>query len=427
MSRNSPAYLIFIISLISLFPFYLLDFGVFNVDMFEASLLLSVVMFSVTMVGSREIAVVPSDRQLVILLMLLSFAFLSGLWARNGLLTVRFAFSLAGYVLFYLLVLMLIRKETDLSKLVRCMPWIVIILMAYTVMTLYQSEIPALRGASQFRFLVRSGLVGIVAVISMISVGYVYLLSRKFVTTLYSLTILGICGASLVFSASRAASAVAILSVTVYCLFLIKEKGVSRRLKGRALKLLIVIVGAGLVAFIAVASLSPKSTRLYTVRMLGTFDRDYGFYQKSYYWKDNPRLQSWDAAYQMTAYSPFLGVGFGNFREYVPQYYPHWTKGNLALFAHNVFLNSFAELGVVGFGLIVALLLSGFINYRAVVRSLRRQHVEGELILAKTLEVIFWGLLIHSAFRPMLRDFSLFLFLALSVCCRRILIPRAIR
>lgn len=61
------------------------------------------------------------------------------------------------------------------------------------------------------------------------------------------------------------------------------------------------------------------------------------------------RLAHWQAAYEMWADKPWLGQGVGNYAVVYPAFYiPPWTE---ALgHAHNLFLNTLAETGIIGLG-----------------------------------------------------------------------------
>jgi putative inorganic carbon (HCO3(-)) transporter len=81
------------------------------------------------------------------------------------------------------------------------------------------------------------------------------------------------------------------------------------------------------------------------------------------------RLAHWQAAYEMWADKPWLGQGVGNYAAVYPAYYiPPWTE---ALgHAHNLFLNTLAETGVIG--LIAYLLFWGqavWLTIQATLRS----------------------------------------------------------
>ncbi len=81
------------------------------------------------------------------------------------------------------------------------------------------------------------------------------------------------------------------------------------------------------------------------------------------------RLAHWQAAYEMWADEPWLGQGVGNYAAVYPAYYiPPWTE---ALgHAHNLFLNTLAETGIIG--LIAYLLFWGqavWLTIQATLRS----------------------------------------------------------
>ena len=69
------------------------------------------------------------------------------------------------------------------------------------------------------------------------------------------------------------------------------------------------------------------------------------------------RLAHWQAAFNMAQANPWLGVGFGNYENAYSSY--NLINWRLALgHAHNYYLNVFAEAGIIGFSIYVALWLS---------------------------------------------------------------------
>ncbi len=84
-------------------------------------------------------------------------------------------------------------------------------------------------------------------------------------------------------------------------------------------------------------------------------------------WAVVERMAHWQAAWYMFLDHPWLGVGVGNYAEAYPNYYlDNWIEplGH----AHNYYLNTLAELGVLGFGL---LLLALALLFRGLVGALR--------------------------------------------------------
>ena len=414
MPANKSVNAVILTAMVSLLPFSFVSFGPVDIDMFKIMLAISVVMYGAAVAVHREMAVIPGDRQFVLLLVLLAYALCSGLWAKDILLTLSYTFGLALFVFFYLLVTVTTRTPKDLSRWVSCIPLAVIIVIAYDLNKYF--ELAGLRQATSEALI---GILGVVAAISILPIAYVYLISRKFVTTGYSLAMLVGCGMALIASANRIASVVAFLNIVLFSAFLLKARWISRKRKRRVIKFLVLTVAAGLAAFIIIASTSAKSAEWYKARIYGTISPEYQYHKTSYYWRDNIRIQLWDAGLRMAESSPLLGIGFGNFKAKVLNYYPHWEKGNIA---HNIYLSTLAETGPLGLGLLVVLLGTSVYNYRAIGKALSRGHREREFILVKALEITFWGLLIHSAFRSTLYEFPLYLFMALSECCRRILI-----
>lgn len=126
---------------------------------------------------------------------------------------------------------------------------------------------------------------------------------------------------------------------------------------------------AGLALVAALAGFFPAAIvdRLaQTVQYFGVFDvRTVELTDEN--WSIVERMARWQAAWYMFLDSPWLGVGIGNYAEAYPRYYlDNWVDplGH----AHNYYLNTLAELGVVGFGL---LLLSLALVFRHVGGALR--------------------------------------------------------
>ncbi len=115
------------------------------------------------------------------------------------------------------------------------------------------------------------------------------------------------------------------------------------------------IVGLGLagVAAVAVWSLAPESYRERMVT-LGTVEADYNV--TSYY----GRTQLWKRGLQYAADNPLLGVGVGCYSEAEGlRLREEGSKGQW-LNAHNAYIQALAELGIVGGGLFVVLILGSF-------------------------------------------------------------------
>lgn len=86
------------------------------------------------------------------------------------------------------------------------------------------------------------------------------------------------------------------------------------------------------------------------------------------------RLYLFDRALEIVQFRPILGVGFGGFGNYV-------YGDDRRSYAHNLFLESWSELGIIGFFLICVLVVMGF-------KTLRDEKIISALIL-----FIFLGLL----------------------------------
>jgi O-antigen ligase len=112
------------------------------------------------------------------------------------------------------------------------------------------------------------------------------------------------------------------------------------------------------------------------------------------------RMAHWQAALEMFADSPWLGVGFGNYTVAYPRYaLPHWDDplGH----AHNYLLNVAAESGVIGASAYVLLWGAAFWQgWRAVrgARGLSRPLAAGLLgmLVGLTVHNTFDNLFVHS-------------------------------
>jgi putative inorganic carbon (HCO3(-)) transporter len=111
---------------------------------------------------------------------------------------------------------------------------------------------------------------------------------------------------------------------------------------------------------------------------------------------DASRFAIWQGAWAMIRENPFLGKGMGTFM----QYFPHYTKDLGVQYAHNCYLQMWAEIGV--FGLLSFLLFVGSILYRGI-RIFRK---ESPFVLLGLICAIF-GFLAHSFFDTQLYSLQL--------------------
>lgn len=116
------------------------------------------------------------------------------------------------------------------------------------------------------------------------------------------------------------------------------------------------------------------------------------------------RIQRWEMAFEMGLSSPLIGVGLGNYYDYLPLQYQKSYSGYsfireeynaAATDTHDIFFQTFAETGILGLGTFVALLLY-FVKKDF--RLLRHNNAE----LSKALVISFWTLFIYSLFNPSL-------------------------
>jgi O-antigen ligase len=106
------------------------------------------------------------------------------------------------------------------------------------------------------------------------------------------------------------------------------------------------------------------------------------------------RLRIWQVGVRMIQDNPIMGVGPGNFIPASPRY----SRGELlgrGLAAHNVFICVAAELGMVGLGGFIAILVLGLSNAH---RAFRRARDDGDMELmlsAVAVELMIWILIGH--------------------------------
>jgi O-antigen ligase len=119
-------------------------------------------------------------------------------------------------------------------------------------------------------------------------------------------------------------------------------------------------------------------------------------------WSVVERMAHWQAGWSMALDHPWLGVGPGNFEANYDNYYlPGWP---FALgHAHNFYLNTFAEMGIVGLLAFVGLTVTIFVRISHAIRvsaagpSLRRGLCLGALaaLTAFSIHNVFDNMLVH--------------------------------
>ena len=106
------------------------------------------------------------------------------------------------------------------------------------------------------------------------------------------------------------------------------------------------------------------------------------------------RVRIWQVGVRMIQDYPIMGVGPGNFIP-VSQRYSHGRLAGRGLAAHDVYIYVAAELGLVGLGGFIAILVLGLSNAR---RAFRRARDDGDLELtlsAVAVELMIWILIGH--------------------------------
>ena len=102
---------------------------------------------------------------------------------------------------------------------------------------------------------------------------------------------------------------------------------------------------------------------------------------------DTARFVMWRGAWNMIRENPFLGKGLGTFMDYFPRY----VKGLGAQYAHNCFLQIWAETGI--FSLLSFLLFISSILYKSI-----NAFIKSEDFLLLGISCAIFGFLVHSLF-----------------------------
>jgi len=105
---------------------------------------------------------------------------------------------------------------------------------------------------------------------------------------------------------------------------------------------------------------------------------------KIIYYGDAGRFLYWNEALTMIKENPFLGKGLGTYMKYVPRY----VANRNIHYAHNCFLQIWAETGI--FALLSFLLIVGSVLHRAI-RVFRRSVVRGQSLKDKSLGMVPLG------------------------------------
>src|SRR5208283_5076650 len=103
------------------------------------------------------------------------------------------------------------------------------------------------------------------------------------------------------------------------------------------------------------------------------------------------RVVLYRAAWKMITEHPFLGKGLGTFMDYCAQY----TGNSWACYAHNCFLQMWAESGI--FSLLSFLLFNGYVFYKSIKVILRAPASLNSFLLIG-LNAGLLGFLVHSFF-----------------------------
>jgi O-antigen ligase len=123
------------------------------------------------------------------------------------------------------------------------------------------------------------------------------------------------------------------------------------------------IIAAIFLAILAVAGVIPRST---TERLAVVFENFLVFDVRTVErnpsnWPLLERMAHWQAGWAMGIDHPVIGVGPGNYEAAYPRYYlQDWVEplGH----AHNYYLNTFAELGIIGFAAFLGFCATVFIR-----------------------------------------------------------------
>lgn len=154
----------------------------------------------------------------------------------------------------------------------------------------------------------------------------------------------------------------------------------------RRLLIPLTLIGTLAVA-LAVAGLLPAAIldRLaQTIEYFGVFDvRTVELTSEN--WAVVERMAHWQAGWYMFLDHPWLGVGAGNYAQAYPMYYVSTWREALG-HAHNYYLNILAELGVVGGGLLLLLLVLAF------------RQLGGGLVRSEHLPNSFWRAVLAGVF-----------------------------
>jgi len=86
-------------------------------------------------------------------------------------------------------------------------------------------------------------------------------------------------------------------------------------------------------------------------------------------WALVERMAHWQAAWAMAMDHPILGVGPGNYEAAYPRYFLHGWPEALG-HAHNYYLNTFAEQGIIGLVAFLVLVVTIFARLASRIRSL---------------------------------------------------------
>ncbi len=200
------------------------------------------------------------------------------------------------------------------------------------------------------------------------------------------------------------------------------------------------IVGLGLIAFVGLLSL-PRGYRLrgfFAVvigAVLALQLTDPGWWRRmqtiSEYRQDASaiqRIKYWKAAIQMANDYP-TGIGLGNYRYYVRQYVPGLEMRRSA---HSTYATCVAELGWVGLGLFLAIIISALLRLRRIRRAAATLPTEVDIHLGRwrgrfhigwhtmALHAGLIGYLGCAAFTTRLFAEDLWIFIGLTMCLQNV-------
>ena len=411
--KNISIYTVILCVFASIIPLSFIKLGELDIDLFKPLLLLSsLVYLGHNALRNKKIRFYRSSQRLL-LLFISGYSLLSTFWASNPFLAMSFSFGFSLFILFYILVNLVTSKFSDIQK------WIYLIPLTILFPIALNWGLYSIGGS--IRTMQQSILInqlGLFIEISILMLLYILFFSKGLFPKIYSIGILSVCGFGLIISESRGALLVIVFNIAMFLFFLlIREKKYKRKLLKQVVFFTIILL---IIIGIVVKSVPVKNFEHYRARILGTFEgHDLRYYNEYYYWRYSSRYAAYIAGLRMIKDHPFLGVGFGNFRKEFPKYTPLRFLEKVEIDPHNTYFRMLTELGPLGLFLFIFLIYRCLRDYHIVEKYLLKKKLLKKYFMVKAFEVTFWGLLLHTLFRPMLFEFPLYLFMAFSEILKR--------